>query len=882
MQQQITNASAWLRQHAALQTLAPLWDSATQLLQRVQEEQDACDQALQQQQTLPQQLSEAQQQQQDAHKALALQEAQFQEARQKRDEQQRRLQEADAEQLQRRVRELHADLQQLHKVRDGWHRLCQDNRRLQQQQEKQTEISDTLQQLAQREQVEAQQLALAQAQLQQAEAMQAKAQHSIAGHALRASLREGEPCPVCGGKQHPWRKKAPADDPLQALQDGLEEEVQRCRQAWQNSQHTQAQSMASLHSLQQQLHALREEAEFLAREAEQTRAAWQTLLEDSPLAQEVEQQAGISSQPEQAALQLLLQREQHWQAMLQEAQLQEEALQDAQKQLHRQQQNMEDASEQLQQLRTLAHKAEQEAHRLQQRHAEAAQRLQEAEQRSNACRAEAEQFFAPLLQSLPQLAERNGLPHLPRCHALLEESSQRQQQLQAWQQQAEPLQESVQQLQTRLQQDQARLQTMQQQLQQSQQESLSLQQQLQALFPQENWQQCEKRLQGAVSAARKQGERLQQQLQEITTQHAAAQARHEELQRQLQLSDEASNEAAQQLAEWLQRWNEESEQPPLDEKQLSHWLQCDEDWIRQRQAELQALEKCEQEAQTVLRERRQQRDQQLAQLARLRCDLRALPPEEADAQGQGLLPEVTAPPLWRSEEAQPAHDEAQSVRRQQDISEAQRSINHNRELKRKEIARLQTKLASDEQCRQRAQQIQQQLDAQQAVWQRWAALNELIGSQNGKKFRDYAQQFTLDLLLSHANLHLQQIGRRYRLERIPDSLTPLVLDLDMGEEKRSVHSLSGGETFLVSLALALALASLSSSRVRVESLFIDEGFGSLDAHTLQVAMDALDRLQAQGRKVGVISHVQEMTERIGVRIQVSKGSAGRSTLQVLG
>jgi exonuclease SbcC len=103
----------------------------------------------------------------------------------------------------------------------------------------------------------------------------------------------------------------------------------------------------------------------------------------------------------------------------------------------------------------------------------------------------------------------------------------------------------------------------------------------------------------------------------------------------------------------------------------------------------------------------------------------------------------------------------------------------------------------------------------------------------------------------------------------------------MGDEIRSVHSLSGGESFLVSLALALGLASLSSNRVRVESLFIDEGFGSLDADTLRVAMDALDNLQALGRKVGVISHVQDMTERIGVQIQVRRQSGGQSRIEVM-
>jgi DNA repair protein SbcC/Rad50 len=119
-----------------------------------------------------------------------------------------------------------------------------------------------------------------------------------------------------------------------------------------------------------------------------------------------------------------------------------------------------------------------------------------------------------------------------------------------------------------------------------------------------------------------------------------------------------------------------------------------------------------------------------------------------------------------------------------------------------------------------------------------------------------------------------------RLQRTSGTLALMVVDQDMGDELRSVHSLSGGESFLVSLALVLGLASLSSNRVRVESLFIDEGVGSLDAETLRVAMDALDGLQSLGRKVGVISHVQEMTERIATKILVQRTAGGRSSVAV--
>lgn len=174
------------------------------------------------------------------------------------------------------------------------------------------------------------------------------------------------------------------------------------------------------------------------------------------------------------------------------------------------------------------------------------------------------------------------------------------------------------------------------------------------------------------------------------------------------------------------------------------------------------------------------------------------------------------------------------------------------------------------------------IQAKQVVVDNWSKLNDIIGSADGKKFRQVAQEYTLDVLLSYANVHLEVLSKRYRLQRITNTLGLQVLDQDMGDEVRTVYSLSGGESFLVSLALALGLASLSASRMNVESLFIDEGFGSLDPNTLNIAMDALERLHNQGRKVGVISHVQEMTERIPVQIKVSKQQSGKSGVEVMG
>ena len=191
------------------------------------------------------------------------------------------------------------------------------------------------------------------------------------------------------------------------------------------------------------------------------------------------------------------------------------------------------------------------------------------------------------------------------------------------------------------------------------------------------------------------------------------------------------------------------------------------------------------------------------------------------------------------------------------------------------------RLREDENNRKTAGDLLVELEKRKQVWEQWQKLNELLGSADGKKFRQIAQEYTLEVLLGFANIHLKELSGRYQLEVVPGSLALQVVDQDMGNEIRSVHSLSGGESFLVSLALALGLASLSSHRMNVESLFIDEGFGSLDPVTLNIAMDALEQLHNQGRKVGVISHVQEMTERILTKVEVKKLSGGKSKVMII-
>lgn len=165
----------------------------------------------------------------------------------------------------------------------------------------------------------------------------------------------------------------------------------------------------------------------------------------------------------------------------------------------------------------------------------------------------------------------------------------------------------------------------------------------------------------------------------------------------------------------------------------------------------------------------------------------------------------------------------------------------------------------------------------------WTRLRQMIGSASGAVFQEFAQGLSLDLLVRHANRHLAHLSDRYRLRRVASGeLTLEVLDRHQADAIRPMASLSGGESFLASLALALGLSDLAGRNVRIDSLFIDEGFGSLDAETLDLAVSALDSLRLANKTVGVISHVELLKERIPVQIRVEKRVGGVSVLRLPG
>ena len=210
---------------------------------------------------------------------------------------------------------------------------------------------------------------------------------------------------------------------------------------------------------------------------------------------------------------------------------------------------------------------------------------------------------------------------------------------------------------------------------------------------------------------------------------------------------------------------------------------------------------------------------------------------------------------------------------EQEAPLAERVAQRQAELSRiqQHIGGLRASLHTDAERRQRQQALFADITAQRQQLQLWEQLNQLIGSADGAKYRRFAQGLTLEHLVQLANQRLVRLHGRYRLARkAGGELELLVIDTWQADVARDTQTLSGGESFLVSLALALALSDLVSSKTRIDSLFLDEGFGTLDAETLEVALDALDALNASGKMIGVISHIEALKERVPVQIKLSK------------
>ncbi|MEQ5767077.1 AAA family ATPase [Halomonas sp. H33-56] len=351
-------------------------------------------------------------------------------------------------------------------------------------------------------------------------------------------------------------------------------------------------------------------------------------------------------------------------------------------------------------------------------------------------------------------------------------------------------------------------------------------------------------------------ERLEAQVRQARQDHEQARQTHDQAQRQvLSLTQRIEHEGKAlsvledektRLDAELERWR--NEHPDITDGDLERLLDQADDALKALRARLDSAREACHTARTSRDERRQGWRAWRA---------RHLPEQDP----QTLLDEAT----------------------QRQLDARQADLDARREANRPRLEAAQQRrdgalhaVRDDDRRRQRQRDGLEALERARAEHHRWGRIAELIGAADGKTFRRIAQAWNLERLIDEANVHLAGLSRRYRLVRGGSPLGLLVIDQDVADERRSVHSLSGGETFLVSLAMALGLASLASGELAIESLFIDEGFGSLDPQSLALAMDALDGLQAQGRRVGVISHVQEMHERIPVQIQVHPAGNGES------
>ncbi len=370
-----------------------------------------------------------------------------------------------------------------------------------------------------------------------------------------------------------------------------------------------------------------------------------------------------------------------------------------------------------------------------------------------------------------------------------------------------------------------------------------------------------------------------------------AQAREQQLRERQREAQRQLDEARTQAEHWQQRWQETGVQSPAEPAPAVNPQQALHEAVERlatTQRERDGLAGSEQ-AQVALQARMQARqaechqawqqalasspftdqaafeaavlaDDERQRLTQLKADL-----ERAHTQATTLLAAARAEVQHLQAEPQTALSLDELAERIQAVQERLRALSERQ-------GELRAQLQADDTRRSSQQALFAEIAAQESDHVLWQQLNGLIGSADGAKFRKFAQGLTLDHLIHLANHQLTRLHGRYQLARKGSGELELeVRDTWQADVARDCRTLSGGESFLVSLALALALSDLVSHKTSIDSLFLDEGFGTLDGETLEVALDALDNLNASGKTIGVISHVEAMKERIPVQLRVHKG-----------
>ena len=822
----------WLASHQQWQALAQSWQLWEQLFAQAGQaaaQADAADASMAASARQVRQALDATQAAQtalaSAAAALALRDAERREAL-------AAVQAIDGQGLQEQRGQLEAHARILSSAEKTWSELARQRQALAHWQAKAAQLAQAAQTESTALAAEAAQTALLEARLAQAEKSLKGAEAACAASVeqLRANLQDDLPCPVCGALEHPYSH---ADDALQAMLASLQDDVLACRTQVRGNLEQLATHKAALAAHMREQAQTAAELSALPSIIDGLNAQWQPHADTLQLPQEDERADWFTQQlaANAAGLQALAQQE----TALRQAGARREQTQ-------------------------AAHELASSEHaRCTSTVADAQARLAQLQAQQAASVDKGETARATLDALLAQLdgafADADGAEDWkdswragPADFRAARESESRQ-----WLKQQADQDKRGHALATLAAQLEAALlaagkarhteQEAHAVFAAADKQRTALQAQRNALWQGQSVAEVERSLAAAIAQSKEQLARQQTAAQSASQQRTRLEEACAQLSRRLAALREQEHAAAAALHDWLRQFQEAHPvHAPADMAGLRARLAIAPDAMRAERDALQVIADRHTAAVSVLAERRQQLAAHMQQ-----------PPEALEMDVAALQAALDA----LLQERQAANEEA---------------------------TRLRLAIAQDDARRHSAQAMLAQIEAQAVIERRWASLNELIGSADGKKFRNYAQQFTLEVLLGYANAHLNHLARRYQLERIDNPNNPslglMVRDQDMGGELRSVHSLSGGESFLVSLALALGLASLSSNRVRVESLFIDEGFGSLDTETLRVAMDALDGLQAMGRKVGVISHVQEMTERIATRILVQPGSGGKSVVTV--
>ncbi|MCW8328002.1 AAA family ATPase [Photobacterium sp. SDRW27] len=667
----------------------------------------------------------------------------------------------------------------------------------------------------------------------------------------RNELKPDEACPLCGSHEHPYASENPvADGLLQSQQQRLDALTKQLQDGEAERRHLQQiipkdqQRLASFNNELQQLHS---NVEHLYHQNE-------TVLCLLSVSDSLNVKSELSTLNQQLALwqQDVEQTEQALSALQQSGeQRQQQILQGRQLQTQLQQIQQQEAGLKDQQ-HTLAQASTQWQERLQSLEAQGTVQQDILTARAGALN---EQYGCDVwLEQLKQLGSEQFFEQLDTD---VRQFTANQQALQDAEKQLSELAPQAAEVETLLQNAQKQCAEIDEKAKLLKVEIQELWQKRVALVGEQDLQQLEQQHKQALETQKN----TLAEIQALQRKSAEAKAAAEAALKSTKLQ-QVEAEKEQQLL--LQQWMDWQLKLGLSEQQLTECLSKDDDWLSRERKALREIEQALSSVLTVLVEREQAviEHQETVALSRLWF-------KEHGFEDNGF---------------EAGHSEADSAH-QFELLQAQWIADWNQQKADLDEQFYQQRQRLDQslQAEQQSGELTKLLVAQQAQTELWLQMSELIGSATGNKFRTLAQGLTLQQLVLLANEHLQDLAPRYALQPVPGSPLALqVIDHDMGDEVRSVESLSGGESFLVSLALALALASLAADTRQLGSLFIDEGFGTLDPDSLEMALACLDALQADGRQIGVISHVGTMVERIGVQVAVEAQGGGRSLISIRG